>query len=78
MAKSLYTVLGVSENASESDIKKAFRKLAQQYHPDKNSSPEAEDKFKEINAAYAVLGDAEKKAEYDRRGDSMFNHGTGQ
>lgn len=59
-------------------FRQAFRKLAQQYHPDKNSSPEAEDKFKEINAAYAVLGDAQKKAEYDRRGDSMFNHGTGQ
>ena len=78
MAKSLYGVLGVSEDANESEIKKAFRKLAQQYHPDRNKDPEAEDKFKEINAAYAVLGDAEKKAEYDRRGDSMFNHGTGQ
>ena len=78
MAKSLYGVLGVSEGADEAEIKKAFRKLAQQYHPDKNSDPAAEEKFKEINAAYAVLGDKEKKAEYDRRGDSMFNHGTGQ
>lgn len=78
MAKSLYGVLGVSENATESEIKKSFRKLAQQYHPDRNKDPDAEDKFKEINAAYAVLSDPEKKAEYDRRGDSMFNHGTGQ
>lgn len=78
MAKSLYSVLGVAESASESEIKKAFRKLAQEFHPDRNKSPQAEEKFKEINAAYAVLGDKDKKAEYDRKGDSMFNHGTGQ
>jgi curved DNA-binding protein len=78
MAKSLYGILGVSESASKSEIKKSYRKLAQQYHPDKNDSPEAEEKFKEIAAAYEVLGDKEKKAQYDMTGDSMFNHGSGQ
>lgn len=78
MAKSLYGVLNVSESATPQEIKKAYRKLAQKYHPDKNQSPEAEEKFKEIAAAYEVLGDTEKKAEYDRMGDSMFNHGSGQ
>lgn len=72
MAKSLYETLGVGDNATESEIKKAYRKLARQYHPDVNKSPEAEEKFKEINAAYEVLSDKEKKAQYDRFGDQMF------
>jgi len=72
MSKSLYDTLGVSENATESEIKKAYRKLARQYHPDVNKSPEAEEKFKEINAAYEVLSDKEKKAQYDQFGDQMF------
>jgi curved DNA-binding protein len=72
MAKSLYETLGVSENASASEIKKAYRNLAKKYHPDMNKTPEAEEKFKEINAAYEVLGDEEKKAQYDTYGDSMF------
>ncbi len=72
MAKSLYETLGVSENASQAEIKKAYRNLAKQYHPDINKTPEAEEKFKEINAAYEVLGDEEKKAQYDQYGDSMF------
>ena len=78
MAKSLYKILGVDENASASEIKKAYRKLANKYHPDKNSDPDATEKIKEINAAYEVLGNAEKKAQYDMRGDSMFNQGSGQ
>lgn len=73
MAKSLYQTLGISENASLDDIKKAYRKLARQYHPDINKSPEAEEKFKEINGAYEILSDPQKKAEYDQYGDSMFN-----
>ena len=72
MSKSLYDTLGVSPNASESEIKKAYRKLARQYHPDVNKTPEAEEKFKEINAAYEILSDKEKKAQYDQFGDAMF------
>jgi len=72
MAKSLYETIGVSENASADEIKKAYRKLARKYHPDINKDPEAVDKFKEINAAYEVLSDEKKKAQYDQYGDSMF------
>ncbi len=73
MAKSLYQTLHISENASLDEIKKAYRKLARQYHPDINKTPEAEEKFKEINGAYEILSDPQKKAEYDQYGDSMFN-----
>jgi len=72
MSKSLYETLGISENASADEIKKAYRKLARKYHPDINKSPEAQEKFKEINAAYEVLSDPEKKAQYDQFGDQMF------
>jgi curved DNA-binding protein len=72
MSKSLYTTLEISPNASEAEIKKAYRKLARQYHPDVNKDPSAEEKFKEINAAYEVLSDKDKKAKYDQYGDSMF------
>lgn len=72
MAKSLYDTLEVSESASEADIKKAYRKLARQYHPDVNKEKGAEDKFKEINSAYEILSDKKKKAQYDAHGDSMF------
>ncbi len=72
MAKSLYATLEISENASADEIKKAYRKLARKYHPDINKEPEASEKFKEINAAYEVLSDKEKKAQYDQFGDSMF------
>ncbi|MCB4778135.1 MAG: DnaJ domain-containing protein, partial [Sulfurovum sp.] len=72
MSKSLYETLGVSENASADEIKKSYRKLARKYHPDINKDPEAQEKFKEINAAYEVLSDSEKKAQYDQFGDQMF------
>lgn len=72
MSKSLYTTLEVTPGASEAEIKKAYRKLARQYHPDVNKDPKAEEKFKEINAAYEVLSDKEKRAKYDQFGDSMF------
>jgi len=72
MAKSLYETLEVSENASAEEIKKAYRKLARKYHPDVNKEAGAEDKFKEINAAYEVLSDPQKKQQYDQYGDSMF------
>ncbi|MFQ6057927.1 MAG: molecular chaperone DnaJ [Anaerolineae bacterium] len=63
-----YDVLGVGRNASRDEIKKAYRRLARQYHPDVNKSPDAEAKFKEINEAYEVLSDQEKRAMYDRFG----------
>ena len=71
MAKDYYTVLGVGRNADDGEIKKAFRKLAQQFHPDKNpGNQEAEVKFKEINEAYQVLSDKEKRSQYDRFGSN--------
>ncbi|GKH60881.1 DnaJ domain-containing protein [Campylobacter ureolyticus] len=74
MSDSLYETLGVSKDASSEDIKKAYRKLARKYHPDINKDPEAENKFKEINAAYEILSDDEKRRQYDARGDSMFGN----
>ncbi|EAH5176973.1 J domain-containing protein [Campylobacter lari] len=72
MSNSLYETLGVSKNASADEIKKAYRKLARQYHPDINKEAGAEEKFKEINAAYEILSDEKKRAQYDQYGDSMF------
>ena len=63
-----YDILGVPKNASDDDLKKAFRKLAFQYHPDRNKESGAEEKFKEINEAYQVLSDPEKRSQYDRFG----------
>ena len=72
MSKSLYDTLEINENASSEEIKKAYRKLARKYHPDINKEPGAEEKFKEVNAAYEVLSDENKKAQYDCFGDAMF------
>lgn len=63
-----YEILGVSRDATPDELKSAFRQLARQYHPDVNKSPDAEERFKEINEAYAVLSDSEKRAAYDRFG----------
>ena len=68
-----YATLGVARNASQDEIKRAYRKLAQKYHPDRNKGEEAEDKFKEINEAYEVLGDAEKRARYDALGSGYHD-----
>lgn len=72
MSNSLYETLGVSKNASSDEIKKAYRRLARKYHPDINKEAGAEDKFKEINAAYEILSDEKKRSQYDQYGDSMF------
>ena len=71
-----YEILGVPRGASDDDLKSAFRQLARQYHPDVSSEPDAEEKFKEINEAYAVLSDSEKRVAYDRLGHAGVNtHG---
>src|SRR3954453_14665380 len=66
-----YKVLGVDKKASQDDIKKAYRKLARQYHPDTNKDAGAEERFKQISEAYDVLGDPEKRKRFDR-GGGMF------
>lgn len=71
-----YEVLGISKDASDAEIKKAYRSMAKKYHPDMNpGDAEAEAKFKEVNEAYAVLSDADKKSQYDRFGHSAFEQG---
>ena len=77
-SRNYYDVLGVSKNADEKEIKSAFRKLAKQYHPDINKEPGAEEKFKEIGEAYAVLSDPEKKKQYDQFGHEAYTQGASQ
>ena len=72
MSKSLYETLEVSPNATSDEIKKSYRRLARKYHPDINKEKDAEEKFKEINAAYEILSDEKKRKQYDQFGDSMF------
>lgn len=72
-----YEVLGVEKNASESEIKSAFRKLAKKYHPDVCKDPDGPEKFKEAQEAYAVLSDANERAKYDKYGHAAFNQGGG-
>ena len=74
--KDFYEVLGIERNASSEDIKKAYRKLAIKYHPDKNPGDQkAEEKFKEISAAFEVLKDEEKRQKYDQFGHDAFSGG---
>lgn len=70
-----YDILGVSKTASQEEIKKAYRKQALEWHPDRNKSAEAEKKFKEINEAYEILSDTEKRAAYDQFGHAAFEQG---
>ncbi|MCO4757530.1 MAG: DnaJ domain-containing protein, partial [Oceanospirillaceae bacterium] len=73
-----YEVLGVDKNASDRDIKKAFRRMAMKYHPDRNpDDKESEENFKEVNEAYEVLSDAQKKAAYDQYGHAGVNPNMG-
>lgn len=72
-----YEVLGVAKGASDEDVKKAYRKLARQYHPDVNKAADAETKFKEVKEAYDVLSDGQKRARYDQYGHVDPNQGMG-
>lgn len=76
MGKDYYEILSINRNASEDEIKKAYRKLALKYHPDKNKSPEAEEKFKLIAEAYEVLSDKKKREIYDREGEEGLKNGS--
>ena len=75
MAKDYYEILGVKKSASQEEVKKAYRKLAHQHHPDKKGGDEK--KFKEINEAYQILGDDQKRAQYDQFGSAAFGQGGG-
>ncbi len=73
-----YEVLGINRQATDEEIKKAYRKLAFQYHPDRNSEASAEAKFKEVNEAYEVLSDSQRRSNYDRFGHDGVNGGFGR
>ena len=77
MKKDFYEVLGVSKNATKNEIKSAYRKSALKYHPDRNKAPDAEDRFKEINEAYEVLSNDQKKSAYDQFGHAAFDPNAG-
>jgi molecular chaperone DnaJ len=78
MAKTLYDTLGVAKNASQEEIKKSYRKLAREFHPDKNAGDkDAEERFKEVQTAYDVLSDEEKRKQYDRFGSQNGRPGAG-
>ncbi len=78
MKRDFYEILGVSKNATQEEIKKAYRKVAMQHHPDRNPGDKAsEEKFKEAAEAYEILNDADKKSQYDRFGHNAFSNGRG-
>src|SRR5258708_7089873 len=72
-----YEVLGIARGATDEEIKKAFRRMAKQYHPDANKEPGAEARFIEVNEAYEVLSDPQKRNAYDRYGHAAVNNGAG-
>ena len=79
MKRDYYEILGVSRTANDHEIKSAYRKLALQFHPDRNpNNPDAEEKFKECSEAYAILADTEKRARYDRFGHAGVGSAAGQ
>lgn len=77
-SKDYYQILGIDKSASADEIKKAYRKLALQYHPDRNKGKDSEAKFKEVTKAYEVLSDPQKKQTYDQFGHAAFEQGAGQ
>ncbi len=78
MSQDLYDLLGVARDADADAIKKAYRRLARQLHPDVNPDPEAQEQFKQVTAAYEVLSDPQKRAAYDRGGDPFAGGFGGQ
>src|SRR3989344_8236831 len=75
--KNYYEILGVSKAATDTELKSAYRKLARQFHPDVNKTPEAAERFKEVSDAYQILSDPRKRQTYDQFGSSAFEPGAG-
>ncbi|KAH8315532.1 hypothetical protein KR059_000724, partial [Drosophila kikkawai] len=75
MGKDYYEILGIERNASSEEVRKAYKLMALRYHPDKNNHPQAEDKFKEVAAAYEILSDKKKRAIYDKYGEEDLKFG---